>query len=515
MSVYDRYFAVDAIRDSRDGRNIISDFWEELGHLLLVAYLDTLSLARLQAAERQLCQRVCVGESAAWLVTVEATPELRSSSAMRARYVGNDGDSHVPLVEVTLPHKNFLEGMPKRLVRQASHCQELALDFGPVSCYQEFCSHSSVLTGDPWKHVVLRLAVDALVLDRTLKAVRYGFPCLQILRLTNMPALNLRKQVVQTEDEEEPLAFLVLRQVAHLRHLKALVFQSYRCHPNYISAMSHRAFEKLVHDILPKLCLSKLSLSSFMLQPDSQGRRSVSVQTDLTPMVLRPFLQLCSLRFLRLGAVSYQEAGGPILLDLTGTPHLQELHISFYVGHEDSIGGLGVRDSQAKPLSHSLQQVSLTGLGSNPKGLRAQLARSLALCPCLKEVQLAGPTLQKDFFNELASFLGSAGSLPQTTCWSLGWTWTHQGCSKNDDPQVVKDVQTSLSRWGGELTVQTDGKIRPDLRLSCEHVAKLEERPSAGFASFGKGMDWFLGGRPPGDMSVEQRAVINNRYVAE
>jgi len=79
----------------------------------------------------------------------------------------------------------------------------------------------------------------------------------------------------------------------------------------------------------------------------------------------------------------------------------------------------------------------------------------------------------------------------------------------------VKDVQTSLSRWGGELTVQTDGEIRPDLRLSCEHVAKLEERPSAGFASFGKGMDWFLGGRPPGDLSVEQRAVINNRYVAE
>lgn len=520
MVLYDRYFAVEAASLNIGTCNIISEFWEELGHLLLSSYLDTLSLTRLWATERQLCRTVgsSVCEHGVWLVMVEVTPELRTSSAMRARYAGSDGEAHLPVMNVSLPHKNLVHEIPTRLSKQAMSCRQLSIDFAPVLSYQDLCSHSSLLTGDPWRHVVLRLLVDAALLDHTLKAVHRGFPNLQVLRLTDMPSFNLGKQVVQLEDGEEPLGFLVLRQLIRLRSLKVLVLQSARSHPNWICYLLQRAFEYLVNVVLPTLALQELSLSTLMVQPDSQPRRSVSEQQDALPMPLKPFLQLHTLQYLQLSAVRYQHLGGPVILNFTSTPCLKELHLSFYVGHEDASTGGVMADSKNLSLSSSLRCLSLNGLGPGPSGLRPGLAKSLASCPCLETVRLSGPQLQADFFNELTSFLDSTGSIAQSKFWTLEWTCIGEGveCANDsgnsNDSTISTRLGVSLARWGGGLQLAADQRWRPDLRMTCERVARLEQKPTAGLRTFGDGMEWFLGGRPPGDMSMEQRAVINNRY---
>mmetsp|Transcript_133756 Transcript_133756/g.286034 ORF Transcript_133756/g.286034 Transcript_133756/m.286034 type:complete len:516 (+) Transcript_133756:98-1645(+) len=512
-----------------DGTSLIVDFWEEFGLHLVAPFLNVLNRGSLGAACRQLSLSAFPQEGEAWRFTAEVTPALRSSASMQARSLCSQSCSAtIPVIKLTLPHEDLLQALPRRLAARAAFCPELIFDFGPVVAFQERCSHSSVLTRDPWQHVVLKLLLDPCLLDRSLQRARCGFPKIEILRIANLLATRISKMVEQPANAKEPLAFPVLRHLPHFTRLRVLQLESARTHPDFVSMLSSRAFDALVFTVLPELPLEELALATFLVEGEGRGR-SVADLRDARPMPVEPFLHLSGLRKLRLAAVAYCGATAiigattpPLLLDLSRLPGLEELDLCFLAAPAAAAelgGGItcASASSSMEPLGARLRRLRLTGLGSGPMGLSEELGRRLAACPGLEELRLSGRRLEVDF---LRGFLdGLEGSQPAAQGGRapllLEWTWSDPAAAaaaaSAASLPIMRCVATALARQGGVLQVAVDLRPPLDPRLSCEDAAAMEQRPTDGLHTFGEGMEWFLGGVPPTGLTVEQHAVISNR----
>merc|ERR1712113_1303419 len=110
-------------------------------------------------------------------------------------------------------------------------------------------------------------------------------------------------------------------------------------------------------------------------------------------------------------------------------------------------------------------------------------ARSLMRCPRLEMVRLAGPQLQKAFFEEIECGLAGVRPLPQRTCWSAEWTWWVEGASQKSSrstacDELLQRVADVFAHRGASLHVQADLHPPPDFRLTCESVAFEEQKPT-------------------------------------
>jgi len=492
----------------------LAQFWDTLGERLIAPHLDTLSLMRLSEAATTLRVVVLRQIPKKWLIALEVTPLLRSSAAMRARSLCiNNSDSRTPVADVHLLHKNLLSGLPQQLVNRASECTELTLDFEALTQFQKTCSHSSLLTGDPWEHVVLKLILDAGLLDRSLRAVRHVLQHVQVLKILNMPYLALLRKTIQDVDEyEEPLSFPVLRQLAGLRQLRVLALESARPHPDSIMVLSIGALKTLTDDVLPLLPLEELSISTVVVEP-SHGARS----SERPGMDLGPFLKLRHLKRLRLAAVrccsesQLMMAKGPTVLDLRETCQLEHLDISFLADPGGSPGGVTVLGADT-PASPSLRTLAMRNLGNSPSELRPQLGRYLSACQKLQHVLLSGLHLQVDFLEQVVQSLTTDEALSgaRSSQWSL--EWIQFSAPSNRETQLLNQAAAAFAQHGAQFQARVGVPMPADLRMTSETAASLEQQPTAGLSTFGEGMDWFLGGVVPAPLSVDQHAVINNRY---
>eukprot|EP00928_Gymnodinium_smaydae_P015345 TRINITY_DN15667_c0_g1_i2.p1 TRINITY_DN15667_c0_g1~~TRINITY_DN15667_c0_g1_i2.p1 ORF type:complete len:252 (+),score=29.02 TRINITY_DN15667_c0_g1_i2:280-1035(+) len=239
-------------------------------------------------------------------------------------------------------------------------------------------------------------------------------------------------------------------------------------------------------------------------------------------MRLTPFLQLTSLRSLRLAAVAYadsQQDSSMLCIDLNTFPKLEELDILFLAGET---GGLAAAAQQAPASRSPLRMITLTDLGSSALGLQPSLAWSLASCPRLEVIKLSGPTLQAPFMSELTRALNE--SAPKQNTLVVDWTWTRESTVRRksattepedfeiprQDAACLEELSLALARHGGALK-SGSRTVNVHLRMSCEEAAAVEQKPMESFTSFGQGMDWWLGTAPP-DMTMEQRAIINQRF---
>jgi len=497
-----------------------AQFWDRRGDIFFAPRLDTLSLMRLSEAATALHVAVLRQTSRHWFIAVEVTQLLRMSAAMQARSLcTNNSDSSTPVAQVHLPHKNLLSGLPQHLVDRASECTELTWDFSPLAQFQATCSHSSVLTGDPWEHVVLKFILDASLLDRSLMVVRRALQHVQVLKILRMPSLALLRKVIQDAESwsEEPMAFPVLRQLAGLRQLRVLALESARPHPDSIMVLSTAAFASLTNDVLPLLPLEELSISTVVVEPSHDARASQHLGMDLGP-----FLKLKRLKRLKLAVVRScgesqpRMARGPLVLDLRETCQLEHLDLSFLADPGDSPGGVTVPDDT--PASLTLRTVTLRNIGNSPSELRPQLGRYLSACPQLRHVLLSGLQLQVDFLEQVVRSLTTDEALPKDRSpqWSLDWIQHLSQFSapgnRSCDAQLLDKAAAAFARHGGQVHAREGVPAPPDLRMTSESAASMEQQPTAGLSTFGEGMDWFLGGVPPAALSVHQQATINSRY---
>jgi len=250
-----------------------------------------------------------------------------------------------------------------------------------------------------------------------------------------------------------------------------------------VSTLSGQAFKTLTQE-LQKLRLQDLTFATFILKEDNKP--------SVSPMSFAPFLQLPTLRRLKLSAVA------PAILDTRNMPGLEELDLGF-AGE----GALAAEDSQSLG---SLRSLNLSGLKCDV--LRPALAKSLLASPSLEHLSLSG-TRQDAFLEELCSQLElgnpSAGRL------SVEWICSPPAPPGDTDLEgLLERLARALRRNGGELQVSSDrGSVDP--LLSPEAAANAESRPCQGLKSFGEGMEWFLGGQIPSAMTMHQTGIINNR----
>eukprot|EP00929_Paragymnodinium_shiwhaense_P116607 TRINITY_DN8628_c0_g1_i2.p2 TRINITY_DN8628_c0_g1~~TRINITY_DN8628_c0_g1_i2.p2 ORF type:complete len:161 (-),score=12.65 TRINITY_DN8628_c0_g1_i2:273-755(-) len=132
-------------------------------------------------------------------------------------------------------------------------------------------------------------------------------------------------------------------------------------------------------------------------------------------------------------------------------------------------------------------------------------------------------TLQEDFLEELRSSL-EQGFVTVPSSLRVEWRWCRTLGSSSmlykvaeDKPQrsgvaSLQRLGDVLAARGGSLQVSADVKPSVDLRTSCEEAGRLEQRPCGALSWYGEGMEWFIGGVAPADLTMGQRAVINNRY---
>lgn len=483
---------------------LFADFWSRQGHVLVSSYLSFSGILVLSACARHTLSSCVCYEDSSWRLAAEVSVELWSRARMRARAVTGCGClSDTPVAEVALPEGNLLKSLPMRLAGAAATCRELVLDFAEVASFRDKCSHTSILTQDPWQHIAVRFFLDPSYLDASLRAIKKGFPRLEALRVLDMPAVSILRQQ-QWDDAEDPFAFPVLRCLASLTNLKTLVLETTKSHPNCVSFLSPQAFKKLM-EVLPELRLEELTLATFLLKGEARTCTS-------TPMCLEQFLQLPTLRKLKLSAVRLGGSAG--ILDLRNIPNLEELDLVFL---EDANSSLNAPSgSSSEPISLNLRRVHLTGLGPTSDILRPQLAKQFLACPKLELIALSGSCLQEDFLNECCEATTLKSGL------HVQWTWTHTVRStgdpllpirqREDANELLRKTSQQLALHGGELHVMTERGIRLDPRLSPEDAATIEKRPSQGMETYGQGMEWFVGGKVPAPLTTEQRMTLNNRF---
>jgi len=450
-----------------------TDFWSSHGHIVspLLDFSCLVSLAASSKAAFHFCD---LRQGEMWRFTAEISSELWSRARRRAKAVIGDGcSSRTPLADVVLPKGNLLRGLPQHIAKDASRCRSLILDFTPVAHFQEAVSQTAILTRDPWQHVAVRMLLDPLELDNTLRAAGRGFKFLKELRLRSLPAMALWKQIWQ-EDAEEPSAFPVLRSLSRFQDLRVLSFESRGSHPHFVSTLSGRAFKTLTQE-LQKLRLQDLTLATFILKEDNKPSAS--------PMSFAPFLHLPTLRRLKLSAVA------PAILDMRNAPGLEELDLGF----------AGAGDLVAEDLG-SLRTLILSGLKRDV--LRPWLAKSLLDSPSLEHLGLSGAR-QDAFLEEFCSQL-ELGKPRERLSMEI--------CSPSGPPGAteIERLARALRRNGGEVQVSGEGSSVDPL-LSPEDVANRESRPCKGLKTFGEGMEWFLGGQLPAPLTAHQIGIINNR----
>eukprot|EP00929_Paragymnodinium_shiwhaense_P116610 TRINITY_DN8628_c0_g1_i5.p1 TRINITY_DN8628_c0_g1~~TRINITY_DN8628_c0_g1_i5.p1 ORF type:complete len:511 (-),score=39.86 TRINITY_DN8628_c0_g1_i5:224-1756(-) len=493
-------------------------------------YLDLLSLCHLSASSSSICKDFDIDYSS-WHLTAEVTPRLWSVARLQARYAygtANHDSSDVKSVDVVLPKGAFFSSMPKKLASKARKCKELIFDFGPVVAFQDRCTHTTLLTGDPWQPVVLKLKLDPVAMDSTLLAAAEHLPGLVSLRLEHLPAMALKKRVQQPDDADEPFAYPVIRQLPQFRQLRSLVLQSPRSHPNFLSVFSQQAFDRLVEELHQFHRLEELILSAFMIDKgELAGGRASTTGVQRYAMPWKPFSTMRSLKTLRLGAVHVENLDKTLYLNCDGLPDLEDLELQVLVMSPPSSSQASslptIRNRNDTPLGKSLKKLTLRGLPALPAWLPREFAQRVGACTQLEELRLAGNTLQEDFLEELRSSL-EQGFVTVPSSLRVEWRWCRTLGSSSmlykvaeDKPQrsgvaSLQRLGDVLAARGGSLQVSADVKPSVDLRTSCEEAGRLEQRPCGALSWYGEGMEWFIGGVAPADLTMGQRAVINNRY---
>eukprot|EP00746_Dinoflagellata_sp_MGD_P026296 gnl/MRDRNA2_/MRDRNA2_16194_c0_seq1.p1 gnl/MRDRNA2_/MRDRNA2_16194_c0~~gnl/MRDRNA2_/MRDRNA2_16194_c0_seq1.p1 ORF type:complete len:396 (+),score=63.00 gnl/MRDRNA2_/MRDRNA2_16194_c0_seq1:1-1188(+) len=351
--------------------------------------------------------------------------------------------------------------------------------------------------------------------------------------------MNRVRQEV-TETQLEPLVFPVIEKIACFDKLRVLVFDS-RCHPNFVSTISHRVFQRLVCELLPELPLEELCMRTLLLEEERRGSDTASSRR--VGMPLKPFLQLRGLKRLRLAAIADWDADTvmagqgfnrtaqgtrnvkvpePFLMDLSPAAALEELDLHF-ISSRNGVSAAGGMFEEVQALSRKLRHFRISGLpGDDCHYLGPVLARRLALCENLKVLELVDGVVQDDFLRELHSSLatrcraksrGLVLRIPFVTSSfstdSKSPNRTKVGIIENSlaravDPltethqppldQVIKEISDLVERNGGSFYVGCSEAEAPDLRIAYsdnKEGAKDNRRLTQGMSTFGQGKDWW------------------------
>jgi hypothetical protein len=328
-----------------------------------------------------------------------------------------DVRGETPCADVELPDLDLLRSVPQIMAAQGKQCRAITLDFSPAVAFIDHCNYveNEAMSGDTWQSVVLKLRLPPQSLDKTLKSAIKLCPNLEVLNIWDMPPMTIMKRVRQevTETQFEPLVYPVIEKIACFAKLRVLVFDS-RCHPNFVSTLSHRVFQRLICELLPELPLEELCMRTVLLEEERRGSDVAGPRRIGMP--LKPFLQLRGLKRLRLAAVADWDSDAgtrngnapePFLMDLSPAAVLEELDLHF-LSSKNGVSAVGGMFEEVQALSRKLRHFRISGLpGDDCRYLGPVLARRLALSENLKVLELADGVVQEAFLRELHSSLAT------------------------------------------------------------------------------------------------------------
>lgn len=538
-------------------------FWAELGDLLIIDLLDSLTVCMLAASSAELKPYVNVPRET-WWIPMEVTQSFRSSALIHARMAcAGTRRCATPCADVVLPDVDILRVVPRTLASKGDQCRTLTLDFSAPVAFIDRCNYqdNERLSGDTWQSVVLKLRLTPGSLDTTLDTASKLCPNIEVLNVWEVPPVSIIKKVRQevTSAQCEPLIFPAIEKFARFDKLRVLVFES-RCHPNFVSTLSPRAFQRLVCEILSELPLEELSMRTLLLEEERRGNDTTP--PSRTGMPLRSFL-FRGLKRLRLAAIAdwnsdetitpqawaaldingrialseRSKVVEPFLINLSSAPDLQDLDLHF-ISSGRGVSALGGMFEDVQALAPKLCRFRISGLpGNDCQYLRPLLARRLALCKNLKVLELVDGVVQEDFLRELyACFATRSGTclrglelrIPFVTydlsptakrasvTGQLAKDLAAQSVLPTDGieiplEQVLENLATLVERNGGCFHKGEFEMESPDLRAaySDNKIGSADNRRvTQGLASYGQGMDWWVKGVRP----MHMRQQINRIY---